>query len=142
MERTRCVCVTSVTWEGGLRGFCSAEGRPDLPVGAGSPAGAVAEAWTPGELLVASVNSFVMASFLCAAEQAGVELIRYSSEAEGVASTAGGGVTFCTIRPSVTVAPGHLAGAREAMERARECLVSNSLLAGVRVEPDVSEAAV
>jgi len=139
-----CVYATAVRWEGDLRGACSAGGRPDVQVGPPPEFGGPDGTWSPEELLVAAVGSCLMAAFLYYARQSGVELIRYRSEAEGVVELEGGRRAFSafTVRPSVTVAAGHLTAAQGAMERARACLVSNSLTADVRLLPEVSEAAV
>ena len=144
MAGKRYVYATTVRWEGDLRGACSAAGKPDVQVGPPPEFGGPDGTWSPEELLVAAVGSCLMATFLYYARRSGVELIRYRSEAEGVVELEGRRLAFTsfTVRPSVTVAAGHLTAAQEAMERARACLVSNSLTADVRVEPEVSEAAV
>jgi organic hydroperoxide reductase OsmC/OhrA len=144
MAQKRYVYGTSVTWDGGARGVCSAPGRPDLHVAPPAEFGGPGDAWSPEELLVASVNACAMATFLYYAGRSGVDLIRYRSDAQGTVEPGAQGLAFTslTVRSSVTVAAGHLAEAREAMDRARRCLVSNSLAVEVRVEADVAEAAV
>ena len=144
MAARRYVYATAVRWEGELRAACSAGGKPDVQVGSPPEFGGPDGTWSAEELLVASVGSCLMATFLYYARRSGVELIRYRSEAEGVVELEGRRLAFTsfTVRPSVTVAAGHLAAAQEAMERARACLVSNSLTAAVRVESEVAEAAV
>ena len=144
MAGKRYVYGTTVVWDAGTQGVCAADGLPDLAVAPPADFGGPGDAWSPEQLLVASVNSCVMATFLYFAQRAGVELVRYRSEAEGVVQFGDQGLAFTslTVRPSVTVAAGHLAAARDAMARVGKCLVSNSLAAEVKVEPEVSEVSV
>jgi len=144
MAQKRYVYRTMVAWDRGVRGVCTAADRPDLPVAPPAEFGGPGDAWSPEDLLVASLNACTLATFLQYAERAKVDLIRYESAAEGVLEFTADGPAFTsfTVRPSVTVATGHLGAAREAMARAERCLVSASLAGEGRLEADIAEASV
>jgi organic hydroperoxide reductase OsmC/OhrA len=72
------------TWSSARRGVLSAAARPDIIVGSppefkGSP-----DNWAPEELLVGSLNTCVMLTFLTLAQNHGLTPAGYEGEAEGL----------------------------------------------------------
>ncbi len=99
--------------------------------------------WSPEHMIVASVESCILLTFLHQANREGVDLLEYSSKAEGRLRMAKEGMAFdaFTIRPEIVVAAeDQVEAAREAMRKAADrCLITRSLseAAEVTVEPDV-----
>lgn len=80
-------------------------------------------------------------SFLAIAARAGVEVVRYDDQAEGVLPPGQPmSITEITLRPCIQVAPGTSEQrVRELAEQAhRECFIANSLRTTVTVVPEVS----
>jgi organic hydroperoxide reductase OsmC/OhrA len=131
---------TSVTWLGEGKAKLSCEGMPDLtmspPANLGGPSGF----WTPEDLLVASVETCVLLTFLYFADQQGIELVEYTSRAEGTLESSPEGMSFTafTVRPRIVVREGQVEAARAAIAKADErCLVTRSLKPGVALEAEV-----
>ena len=97
--------------------------------------------WTPEELFVGSIETCLMLTFASLIEKHRLPVEAYMSEATGVLEYADGAYRFTrvTIRPTIiindeTAAPKVL----KLMEAAnRDCLVSNSVITSVLVEPSV-----
>lgn len=97
--------------------------------------------WSPEDLLVASVNSCVMTTFLYYVGRERIVLSRYESDAEGTVVFEEGSLRFqkIVVRPKVQVASEEdRKKAASALEEAeRKCLVSNSLRATVELQPEI-----
>ncbi len=140
----RCFYRTSLVWDGAGRGTQRSEGRPDVevapPPGFKGPDGV----WSPEHLLVASLESCILLTFLYRAHRGGIALVSYESEAEGTLELSAGGMEFTefTVRPRVVIAPGgDVAAAEQALRLATDsCLVHRSLKSEVHLEPEVSAA--
>jgi organic hydroperoxide reductase OsmC/OhrA len=82
-----------------------------------------------------------MMTFLAYAQHKGLELVEYESEAEGVLENVEGKYRFTevTVRPHVVVKSAEaLPQAREILDSAhRDCLVSNSTTAEVKMFPQI-----
>ena len=102
------------------------------------------DVWTPEELLVGSLNTCIMLTFLSLAQARGLTPAAYESEAEGLLENVEGKfrITEMTVRPHVTVkGEGELERAREIMERAEgECCISNSVKSKVKIIAEFSRA--
>jgi organic hydroperoxide reductase OsmC/OhrA len=140
----RCVYRTSVVWQGGGRAIQRSEGRPPIEVASPPEFRGPEGVWTPEHLLVASLESCILLTFLCLARRAGVALVSYESETEGTLEqdAAGRQFTAFTVRPRVVIAPaGDVGAAVAALQSAADaCLVHRSLKGMVRLEPEVSAA--
>ncbi len=95
----------------------------------------------PEQLLVASVVSCQLLSFLAVAARARVDIRAYEDDAEGVMPEEESPLrlTEITLRPRIVVAPGtseerilHLVDLAH-----RECYIANSLRTDIRIEPTV-----
>jgi organic hydroperoxide reductase OsmC/OhrA len=133
------------SWSGERRGAMSAAGRPDIPVGSPPEFRGDGKSWAPEELLLGSVNTCILLTFLTLIQGRGVTLVAYDSDAEGLLEHKEGAhqMTEVTVRPHVTVASeGELASARQAMDQVEpRCFMSQSIKARVTVEAQFSAAA-
>lgn len=131
----------SLVWAGGRRGHASAPGVPDLEVG--SPPefrGGQEGVWAPEHLLVTSLNTCLMLTFLSLAERKGLAVAGFDSSAEGLLEHSEGKyrITAITVRPRVSVtAEADVAAAREIMSRVEEnCFISNSITSKISMQPE------
>jgi organic hydroperoxide reductase OsmC/OhrA len=96
--------------------------------------------WAPEELLVGSVNTCIMLTFLSLAQARGLTPARYESEAEGLLENVEGkySITEVTVRPHITVkGEAELERTREIMESAEaQCFISNSIKSKVKLIPE------
>jgi organic hydroperoxide reductase OsmC/OhrA len=133
--------ANTVTWKDGQRAVLAATGKPDVDVATPPEFGGPDGIWSPEDLLVAAVNSCILTTFLYLADKAKIELLRYTSEAEGTLVYTGGGLGFTEVivRVNVTMASDEdREKARASLEHAEEqCLISNALNCAVRVEPTI-----
>jgi len=132
------------TWRGARQGVLSAPGKPDVVVGSPPEWKGRPDNWAPEELLVASVNSCIMLTFLTLAQARGVTVVSYDSDAEGELEIVDGvyQITRITARPRVIVASGtQLDAARDAMEHVEaRCFMSQSVKAEVTLIPEIAAA--
>jgi organic hydroperoxide reductase OsmC/OhrA len=133
------------SWTGERRGAMSAAGRPDIPVGSPPEFRGDGKSWAPEELLLGSVNTCILLTFLTLIQGGGVTVVAYDSEVEGLLEHKDGAhqITEVTVRPRVTVASeAELAAARQAMEKVEpRCLMSQSIKARVTVEAQFATGA-
>lgn len=133
------------TWRGARQGVLSASGKPDVIVGSPPEWKGRPDNWAPEELLVASVNSCIMLTFLTLAQGRGVTLVAYDSEAQGVLELVDGvyQITKITARPRIVVASeAQREPARETMEQVEaRCFMSQSVKAEVTLIPEITVAA-
>jgi peroxiredoxin-like protein len=125
------------TWISARRGSLSAAEKSNVVVGSPPEFKGDPDVWTPEELLVGSLNTCIMLTFLSLAQARGLTLAAYESEAEGLLENVEGKfrITEVTVRPHVTVKrEAELDRARELMERAEgECFISNSIKSKVEI---------
>jgi organic hydroperoxide reductase OsmC/OhrA len=97
--------------------------------------------YNPEELLVASLSSCHLLSYLAECARAGVHVVAYEDHASGVMTMRDGRLRFTEVmlRPRVTVAPGtDLDRARELHHPAHDdCYIANSVNFPVRHEPTI-----
>ena len=136
---------TRTTWRGARQGVLSAPGKPDVIVGSPPEWKGRPDNWAPEELLVASVNSCIMLTFLTLAQARGVTLVAYDSEAEGVLDLVDGvyQMTRISARPRIVVASEEQrAAAHRAMDHVEaQCFMSQSVKATVTLIPEITVAA-
>ena len=100
------------TWSSTRRGMLSAVGRPNIVVGSPPEFKGEPDIWAPEELLVGSLNTCMMLTFLTLAHARGLTPVRYESEAE-------------------------LEPARKTMESVEaHCFIANSINARVTLTPE------
>jgi len=125
------------TWTSARRGLLSGAGKPDIIVGSPPEFKGEPDIWAPEELLVGSVNTCMMLTFLSLAQARGVTPTEYESEAEGLLESVEGKyrITEVTVRPQIAVkSETEVERAREIMESAEvECFISNSVKSKVKL---------
>ena len=121
----------NTAWSSARRGKLSASGKPNIDVGSPPEFKGEPDIWSPEELLVGSVNTCMMLTFLTLAQAKGLTPVRYESEAEGLLENIEGKyrITEVMIRPRVSVNDkGELERAREIMGGVEaQCFISNSI---------------
>ena len=121
----------NTTWSSARRGTLSAAGRPNIVVGSPPEFKGQPDIWAPEELLVGSVNTCLMLTFLTLAQAKGLVPLGYQSEAEGLLENIEGKyrITEVTVRPRVTLnGTAEIGRAREIMESVEaQCFISNSI---------------
>src|SRR5260370_20221163 len=124
-------------WTSARRGLLSGVEKTNIAVGSPPEFKGEPDVGTPEELLVGSLNTCIMLTFLSLAQARGLTPAAYESEAEGLLENVEGKfrITEVTVRPHVTVkGEGELERAREIMERAEgECFISNSVKSKVKI---------
>src|SRR5262249_47351567 len=118
-------------WSSARRGTLAAAGRPNIVVGSPPEFKGAGDVWAPEELLVGSVNTCMMLTFLTLAQAKGLTPVGYESEAEGLLENIEGKyrITEVTVRPRVSLTGEvDLERAREIMESVEaQCFISNSI---------------
>jgi organic hydroperoxide reductase OsmC/OhrA len=118
-------------WSSARRGTLSALGKPNIVVGSPPEFKGQPDIWAPEELLVGSVNTCLMLTFLTLAQAKGLVPLGYQSEAEGLLENIEGKyrITEVTVRPRVTLSgTAEFGRAREIMESVEaQCFISNSI---------------
>lgn len=128
-----------VHWRRGRSGTVRAEGQPPIDVSAPPEFLGEPDLWSPEQLLVASVASCFMTTFLALAEIARLPVEGYRAHALGrLEKIPGDGYRFTeiTLVPEITVAHDDVERALKVLAKAeKHCFVSKSLQATVQVEP-------
>ena len=118
-------------WSSARRGTLSASGKPNIVVGSPPEFKGEPDIWAPEELLVGSLNTCMMLTFLTLAQAKGLTPVGYESEAEGLLANIEGKyrITEVTVRPRVSLkGKAELERAREIMESVEaQCFISNSI---------------
>jgi organic hydroperoxide reductase OsmC/OhrA len=128
------------TWSSARRGTLAAAEKSNIVVGSPPEFRGEANNWSPEELLVGSLNTCLMLTFLSLAQARGLTPVGYEAEAEGLLENVEGKyqITGVVVRPRVTVkAEAELEPARAAMEGLEaHCFISNSIKARVTLNPE------
>ena len=121
----------NTAWSFARRGTLSAFGKPNIVVGSPPEFKGEPDIWTPEELLVGSVNTCMMLTFLTLAQAKGLTPVGYESEADGQLENIEGKyrITKITVRPRVSLkGKAEFELAREIMEHVEvQCFISNSI---------------
>ena len=128
------------SWSSARRGVLSAAGKAEIIVGSPPEFKGEPGNWSPEEMLVGSLNTCIMLTFLALAQARGLTPAGYESEAEGVLENVEGKyrITEVTVRPRVVVSSDtDLELARKAMEGVEaHCFISNSIRSEVKLAPE------
>jgi organic hydroperoxide reductase OsmC/OhrA len=121
----------NTAWSSARRGTLSASGKPNIIVGSPPEFKGTPDVWAPEELLVGSVNTCMMLTFLALAHAKGLTPVGYESEAEGLLENVDGKyrITEVTVRARISLkSKAELEHAREIMENVEaQCFISNSI---------------
>ena len=94
---------TGVTWRRGKEGEIHTEGKPALKVATPAEFGGPAGIWSPEELLVGSVASCLMNTFLYFIERLEIRLASYESRATGTMEKTPDGLRFTAMEVAIVV---------------------------------------
>ena len=132
--------TAKTTWTSARRGTMAAAGRPDIVVGSPPEFRGEPGVWAPEELLIGSLNTCTMLTFLTLAQAQGLSPVGYESEAEGLLENVEGVYRFTavTVRPRVTLkSEAEREPARKAMDSVEaHCFIAKSINARVTVTPE------
>ena len=130
----------NTAWSSTRRGTLSASGKPNIIVGSPPEFKGAPDIWAPEELLVGSVNTCMMLTFLTLAHAKGLTPVGYESEAEGLLENIEDKyrITEVTVRPRVSLkSKAELERAREIMENVEaQCFISNSIKSKVSLSAE------
>ncbi len=139
--------TTEVEWTGDRHGDLRAPVLPQLQVDAPPEFKGHDGVWTPEHLFVASVNSCFMTTFLAIAENSKLDFVSFKANARGKLEKLDGHrfmMTEITLHPKLMIS--HQRDAERAtriLEKAeKHCLISNSIKAATKLEPEISFASV
>ena len=136
---------TKTVWQHGRECRVSARGNPDLIVATPPEIGGPEGMWSPEELLVASVESCLLSTFLYFADRFNIAFESYSSTSTGTMEKTAQGLRFTGIDVSIAliISDGDVAknasalGLKEKLEK--YCPVSTSLNCPVRLVLEVTQ---
>lgn len=135
---------SEVRWKSGRRGVICSSGKPDVEVSSPPEFKGEAGIWTPEDMFVASVNVCTLMTFAAFAQNKGLAVAAYESDAEGVLEFEEGSYRFTEIilHPHIVVkSQDDVDKAREIIESAhKKCLITNSITAQVKVFPELRVA--
>jgi organic hydroperoxide reductase OsmC/OhrA len=118
----------------------SAAGRPNIVVGSPPEFKGEPDIWAPEELLVGSLNTCLMLTFLTLAQAQGLIPAGYESEADGLLENVEGKfhITEVTVHPRVTLkSEAELGLARKTMESVEaHCFIASSINARLTLTPE------
>src|ERR1700745_483465 len=127
----------NTAWNSARRGTLSASGKPSIDVGSPPEFKGEPDIWAPEELLVGSVNTCMMLTFLTLAQAKGLTPVRYESEAEGLLENIEGKdrITGVIVRPRADLKDkAERERARAIMEGVESrCFISNSIKSKVSI---------
>lgn len=133
--------VNVLSWQEGREGNIKGEDKSDINVATPAEFGGPQGRWSPEDLLVASVNSCIMTTFLHYQDKSDIDILSYSSTGQGELVYGDGGLSFnkIIIEAEIEVASvDDLETTRQNLQRAEDnCLISNALSCPVIVEPQV-----
>jgi peroxiredoxin-like protein len=134
-----------IEWTGEKKGRLSAPGLPSLEVAIPPEFDGHEGFWSPEQYFVAAVNACVMTTFLAIARLSKLEYGSYQAQAIGkleIIEGRGYQMTEIIIRPTLVISHyKDLGRAARLLEKAeKQCLISNSIKAGVRLEPQILTA--
>ncbi len=138
---------TSLTWTGGHRGHLRLGNGPEMDFSAPPSSHGEAGVLTPEDAFVGAINMCVMLMFVWAAERFRLDLVSYTSRAEGTKTIELDRTEIFSrivLEPRIEVRAGNEPPVavekrvRRALEAARKfSLVANSVKGEVAVEPEI-----
>ena len=133
---------TEIQWRVEKHGQVQSAGLAPITTGAPPEFNGRAGDWSPEHLLVASLNSCYMLTFLAIAEFSKIAIVSFSASAKGKLEKVEGGtyqITEILVKPHVVIASANdLARIPRILEKAKEnCFISNSIKSKIKIEPQV-----
>jgi peroxiredoxin-like protein len=133
---------TEIEWQLQKHGQIQSAGLAPITTGAPPEFNGRGGDWSPEHLLVASLNSCYMLTFLTIAEFSKIAIVSFSASAQGKLEKVEGGsyqITEIVVKPHVVIASANdLARLPRILEKAKEnCFISNSIKSKIKIEPQV-----
>ena len=133
---------TEIEWEVEKHGQVQSAGLVPIATGAPPEFKGRAGDWSPEHLLVASLNSCYMLTFIAIAEFSKIAIVSFSASARGKLEKVEGGtyqITEIVVKPRVVIASANdLPRMPRILEKAKEnCFISNSIKSKITIEPEV-----
>lgn len=136
--------LLDLDWTGRRSGDLKVEGAPPVAFSAPPEFSGDPGLWTPEHLLVAATASCLMTTFLAIAERSHLKVFSYRCRAFGrLEKVPGEGYRFTEISlaPEISIAAEDVEKALQVLEKAeKNCFISNSLRATVKLEPHIIPA--
>jgi peroxiredoxin-like protein len=136
--------LLDLDWTGRRSGELKVEGAPPVAFSAPPEFSGDPDLWTPEHLLVAATSSCLMTTFLAIAERSNLKVHSYRCRAFGrLEKVPGEGYRFTEIAlaPEISIAGEDVEKALRVLEKAeKNCFISNSLRAKVKLEPHITPA--
>ena len=136
--------TAQVDWLEGKNGTALSEGLPSVDVATPPEFGGPEGRWSPEHLLVSSVASCIMTTFLAIAEASKFDFESYSSNAVGTIERIERRYEFTRIEVTVNLGVADesaVSKGERLLQKAEEnCFISNSLKAAVELTPKVTVA--
>ena len=130
---------TSSFGQSEFRGTLSASEHPNVEVGNPPVFKGTPDVWCPEDLLIGALNACLMLTFVYQMQRRKLEVLAYESSAQGALEHHDGKhrVTRILVQPRISLKSGDdMEAAREAMkDTVDSCMISNSILATVQVDP-------
>ena len=132
----------SIKWKEQRKGILSSLDKPDMDIATPPEFRGHKGIWTPEDLLVASVNSCIMTTFLYYVQRERLDFISYESDAEGILEKVDKEFMFSRIivRPKVVIKNSEDKDKTKRIVELSEkdCLISNSLKSKVEVLAEIT----
>lgn len=133
-----------LTWTQGRSGTVGTDAFPSMEFSAPPEFSGEAGKWTPEHFLVAAAASCFMTTFLAIAEISHLQVVSFRSRAHGKLEKVpqeGYRFTEINLAPVIEVAPEDVERALRILAKAeKNCFVTKSLRAAVKVEPEFVSA--
>ncbi len=131
-----------VAWQSKFRGTLSASGHALIEIGNPPAFKGTPDVWCPEDLLIGALNACLMLTFLYQMQLRKLEVVAYESSAQGTLEHRDGKylVTRIAVRPRISLkSENDIEAARDALRQTAElCMISNSILAKVQLEPQLN----
>lgn len=129
-----------ITWTGEKKGRAEVDGLPALEVAIPPEFNGHSGIWSPESMLVSSVASCIMTTFIAIAEASKFSFSGYESTAKGILEKTDAGYRFTSIDVAVTltVASGEESKGERLLAKAEQnCFISKSVNADVHLKSEV-----
>jgi len=133
---------TEIEWQADKHGQVQGAGLAPITTGAPPEFKGRAGDWSPEHLLVASLSSCYMLTFVAIAEFSKIAIVSFSASAKGKLEKVEGGtyqITEIVVKPRVVIGSANdLPRMPRILEKAKEnCFISNSIKSKIKIEPEV-----
>ena len=133
--------TANVTWIGEKKGTAESDGLPSVDISTPPEFGGPDGRWSPEHLLVSSVASCIMTTFLAIAEASKFSFESYESKAVGTIERIEKRYEFTKVEVTVDLGVADesaVSKGERLLQKAEEnCFISNSLKAEVELKPQV-----